>query len=512
MKAHPRFLLVFLMFCFLFFQIEGIGFADDPIFIGKIEHDKDAWLDKKITVEGRITFVDRFHFKFRNSSILFESKKEIRGFVNKPDSLEAVGHLRKEGNSYKFEVTSVTSSKTDSELLSRKRSAIDRNSAQQHYELARWALDRAEYYQDDLLKLSGQELSVQAYHLERDQLNSDDADGRISLAKKGADFGIPVANQEELIHEAYRIRMRTALKQQQPDWNTLAEEIARDCPGAEAQLPTSTDFLRLREEYLRKPLAVYLQADQSTRVQLHRVLWGEVKRLAILAQAELDPSRGAEFATELRKTLPEYQADADKMAGDLLMKRGSDVDKLTRRELIVLKEDYLSLNKPEEANRVVSEWLSLRRNRLKNDDLEGLLQLANDYEALSQDPAPLAPALIDAATAYPQSREILGALERLGYQLVDGKWISSAEREVINNTQHQKDLRAGLVTIGMSASEVRKSQGLPTSLTRISTNGELREIWSYGRASGSGGFTIYFRRGHLDPEAKVIDINSLNTK
>jgi hypothetical protein len=65
----------------------------------------------------------------------------------------------------------------------------------------------------------------------------------------------------------------------------------------------------------------------------------------------------------------------------------------------------------------------------------------------------------------------------------------------------------------MTASEVRKSQGIPGSLTRISTNGELREIWSYGGRPGiQTGFTIYLRKGSLDPQPVVFAINDLKTK
>ena len=68
------------------------------------------------------------------------------------------------------------------------------------------------------------------------------------------------------------------------------------------------------------------------------------------------------------------------------------------------------------------------------------------------------------------------------------------------------------MTIGMSAAEVRKSQGVPTSLTRIASNGELREIWSYGRPGDQGGLTIYLRKSHLDPQAKVFAVGDLKTR
>jgi len=487
-------------------------FAEDPVFIGDIERDKDAWLGKQVTVEGRITFVDRIHFKFRNSAILFESSREIRKFITKPENLEATGRLRKDGNAYKFEATSVEAAKSDSEQIGRKRSALERESPQQHYDLAAWALKRGEFYQDVLLKQSAGELNLLAYRIEMNQLTSDDADGRIALSAKGADLGIAAATRENLIHEAYRIRIRSGLKDRQPDWDSIAAGIVKDCPGAEAPLSDAPEFLKIREEYLLQPDAVYKTADAPTRILLHRVLWGEVKRLSILGQVSRNPSRGAELAAQFRKTLPEYAADAETLLDDLLMKRGSEVERLTRREMIELKEDYLARNKPQDAERIVEEWFAFRRRRLKDDDLDGLLQLASDYEALSRDPQPIISALIDAAVAYPQSKEIVGTLERLGYKLVEGKWLSAAEQELMNNSVHQKELREGLVTVGMSASEVRKSQGLPSSMTRIATKGELREIWSYGQTGTRGGFAIYFRKGQLDAEAKVIAINDIRTK
>ncbi|MCA9094778.1 MAG: hypothetical protein KDA68_14925, partial [Planctomycetaceae bacterium] len=260
-------------------------FADEPVFIGDIERDKDAWIGKQVTVEGRITFVDRFHFKFRNSAILFESAKEIRRFITKPENLEATGRLRKDGNAYKFDATSVDSSRSDSEQIGRKRSALDRESPQEHYDLAAWALKRGEFYQDVLLKQSAGELNLLAYRIEMNQLTSDDADGRIALAAKGANLGIAAATRENLIHEAYRIRIRSALKDQQPDWDSIVAGIVKDFPGAKAPLSKAPEFPKLREEYLLHPDEVYKKADSSNRVLLHRVLWGEVKRLSILEQA-----------------------------------------------------------------------------------------------------------------------------------------------------------------------------------------------------------------------------------
>lgn len=508
-----RLFLAILLYCFV--GIEITAFAQDsvePLFIGEIEPNKDAWLDKKIRVEGRLSFFDRKGLKFKNSVIQFEATKDLPEFTTRPVNFVVSGQLRKRGSRYIFNVDSVENAPADADQFSRRRIRVDREIPSESYTLADWADRRAKFYQDAQLKKFAEELRLQGFRAEWNQLPSDDAHDRLALAERSILLGIPSNLREELIHEAYRISIRAAEKSPTPDWKQLATEIARDAPGAKAPLSTAPDFGKLREDYLRSPEKIYHTASPEARVSLHRVLWGEVKRRELLARAELDPTKGSELAGELQKLLPEYQAEAEKLRDDLLMKRGHDVEKLTRRELLELRDDLLARNKKMEADKIVDDWLALRKQRLSSDDLEGLLQLAAEYEALSREATVLGPSLVEAAKAYPDSREIVSALGKMGYRLVDGTWLSPADRNRDSATGHDKELREGVVDIGMTATEVRKSQGTPVALTRIVTNGELREIWSYGKAGDRGGFTVYFRRGNLDPQAKVFAIDDVTAR
>lgn len=505
-------LLSFFLAWLLVLTLAPLLQGEDPLFIGDLEQKKDEYLGKSIRVEGRGTIIDRFKLRLRNSQINFESRTELQTFVVRPSNLEALGKLAKDGNSYKFIVTSMEAQKSDSDQLSRKRIALDRNSPQEHYDLAEWAKKRGEFYQDEQLKTASRELTLQGYRIESSLLSSDDSEGRLTLARKGIELGVPDSLREELIHAAYRARIRSTLKMPQPDWDQVAAQIARDCPGAETAPPDSPEFQKRREDYFRSPESVYKAADHLTRLQFHRLLWGEVKRHEFMDRAKRNPALGLSVADELEKLLPEYRADADRLRDEILMQRGGDVDKYTRREIVQLREDYLARKKPEEAERVVTDWLASRKKKLKDDDLEGLLQLAADYDSLERDGSLLAPALISAAVTYPDSTEIAAALEKIGYRIIDGKWLSPSDRELHSNSQFQKELKEGLVTIGMTAAEVRKSQGVPTSLTRIASNGELREIWSYGRPGDQGGLTIYLRKSHLDPQAKVFAVGDLKTR
>jgi hypothetical protein len=80
-------------------------------------------------------------------------------------------------------------------------------------------------------------------------------------------------------------------------------------------------------------------------------------------------------------------------------------------------------------------------------------------------------------------------------KLVGGEWLTKTEANAVPVDPLKRDMQAGLVTVGMTSTQVKQSLGTPTDITRAATSGRIHEVWVY-RDGLAVGVTVHFlRRG-----------------
>jgi hypothetical protein len=161
------------------------------------------------------------------------------------------------------------------------------------------------------------------------------------------------------------------------------------------------------------------------------------------------------------------------------------VDKLTRSQVVELAEQYRLLDKAKAADDLLTTWLTLRQRGLDPDDTEGLLGLSEDFRQLLRRDDLANRLLIDGWSRNPKAADLSERLEKAGYHLFDGQWLSDTEFNNRPEGKLEKAIRAGLVEPGMTASQARRSRGQPDAISRSASAGQVLELWTFKNADGT---------------------------
>ena len=153
--------------------------------------------------------------------------------------------------------------------------------------------------------------------------------------------------------------------------------------------------------------------------------------------------------------------------------------------MVELFEQYRLRNQQRAANDFLESWLTLRKQVLDPDDTEGLLNLSEDYRRLLKRDDLADRLLIDGWIRNPKASDLQERLEKEGYRLFEGRWISEQEFASRPEGKLERAIRHGLVEQGMTAGQVRRSRGKPDSQARSATAGQVTEIWTYRMADSS---------------------------
>jgi len=240
-------------------------------------------------------------------------------------------------------------------------------------------------------------------------------------------------------------------------------------------------------------LPVYLQADEKTRRKLHRIFYGDVLLASILRAANRKGSDGFVIADLIDNALPERHGLAELQRERELKERLAHVDRLTRPEMLDLADRFRRKKQPDKADETVANWLKATEKQLRTEGPVGLMRAAEEYIDLLEDEEKAIELLKEAYKLSPESERISERLTQLEYRLQDGEWIPAKLVKERLETPIQKAIRAGRVIEGMTATQVRRTLGAATSVTRIATSGQVSELWIYGEPSGSR-ITIHLLR------------------
>jgi hypothetical protein len=463
-------------------------------------------------VEGRYAFLTRKAIRFENCDLQFApaAGTELPRLAGQSRTAEVAGRLvQGDDGKIEFVVEELRERPSDLEVVRARRAEIvRRGEAEPWYRLGEWVAGRAEFYRDDELRREADAANVEGLQIERNDLPPGDISARFDLARKAADLKAPQSFRVELLHEGYRLKWEELQEQKTPDRRALLDELARDLPGALE--PLSGTAAALDKKYAEIPIAAYATADEKQRKRLHRLFYAEVALEMILAGARADGSNGAEIAGRIEKLLPERTALAEQQRDAQRDWRLKGVASLTRADMLALANEFDSRGQPEKALQAKQSWVEARLRRLRAEGAPGLVRAAADYQDVLGDRATAARLLLEAHELAPGSTEVAASLQRAGYVWSEGKWLPADAAAAIPMSEIEQAIRAGRVTRGMAAQEVRKVLGAPESVIRLATAGRISDVWIYGPRNSSR-LAIHLLRLPHEPsiEAKVIEISQV---
>ena len=476
--------------------------------VQEFEEVKDRWIGLETTVEGRRQVYTQDFIKLKKSSIVFKSAVPLVKLERRGGNLRLTGVLEKTATRLEFRVQKIEESPGDLDQYLAREREIKRTDPAQWYALASWVEGRGQFYDDSVLLEKARECNRKGFDLERRQLPDGDAQARVALAGRSASLMVPEGVRQELIHESFVIRRKAVLdKPEQAAEDQLMADIERDLSGSTQ--PLAAEDVELRKKYLVDPVTVYAATKERERPILHRLLWSSLEIARLERQVAPDFHNGFEIAEQIDERLPEFHARAEMYRDKVLELRAQSVENMTRSDVLKLRQDYRDRQQPRLGEDAVEAWLQLKKRRLKPDDVEGVLNLADQYEELLNQPQTKLRLLREAAILNPESAELVERLTKLGYRRHENNWIPEAEFRAIPQGRLEQALQEGRVEVGMTAKQVQRSLGVPATTTRFATRGVVNEIWSYPSPGSAQPLMIYFIRRLSATESTVVGVDQL---
>ena len=476
--------------------------------VQEFEEVRDRWIGLETTVEGRRQAYDETLIKLKNSSITFKPLGKLPKLERRGGNLRLTGTLERVDSRLVFQVRTVEEVPGDLDQFLAREREIKRADPAQWYALAEWVAGRGKFYNDPTLLENSHECNRKGFDLERRLLPDGDHPARMALAARSNTLGISESVRQELVHEAYVLRRKLILTKFEPAAeDQLLSDMEQDLPGSTN--PLKTDDPALRQRYLLDPLAVYAKSPPLERPALHRLLWSSLALLRIERQLAADFQNGFEMAEQIDEQLPEFHSRAETIRDKVLELRALNVENMTRAEVLKLRQDYIGRQQPRLGEIAVEAWLRSRQKRLAGDDIEGLLSVADQYEELLKQPQTKLRLIRQAAELHPQSAELVERMTRMGYRHHGDKWITDAEFRAIPQGRLEQALQEGRVEVGMTARQVQRSLGIPTTTTRVAARGIVNEIWSYHSPGSAQPLMIYLIRRLPATESTVVGVDQL---
>jgi hypothetical protein len=475
--------------------------------VGKWKSEQTDPSPRTYTVEGRIMGHSPDRVRLKNCpDVLFLSKTKLPELSRKSSNIEMSGkvHFDKKTGEFTFMVESAREVQSDVERFHELRRKLRQAPPEKWYELGKWAQVRGDFYKDHELSKLSDEAYAGGFELERKELARGNPKGLLELAEKAKLFGIKQALRQEMAHEAYYLLWSRSDKLPVAGLEDLAKQMKDDLPGCNEPLrfmPTE-----LIKKYRKAPLETYAAADVETRKQIHCYLYSDLLLRTITPRLAADGSNGFEIASQIDRLGDAHHALAEEYRDKALAAKASEVETLTKSQVVDLAEQYRARQKSKEADQLIESWLTRRLRALEPDDTEGLLELSEEYRRMLNRRELADRMLIDGWKRNPKATDIKERLENEGYHLDGGNWLSAAEFNNRPEGKLEKAIRAGRVELGMTTSHVRRSLGEPVSISRAVTSGQVTELWKYGLTDRTHLVVRLVKRGSQS-EFTVVDVD-----
>jgi hypothetical protein len=471
----------------------------------------NEWSLKKTTLsisgryEGRLSK----QFRFSKLPILITPQRVtvLPADVKAGQRLTVSGHLQRSGSRFGLEVTRIAVGSTDTERMIRKveRTASDKPDAM--YSIADEYAQIAAFYDDRELTFNVGRLREKAFRLQRDQ-NKNDPVGLLRLALRAEKTGEPPA-----VIEAIRFQsMVVAATEKQNDMDQVLSDIRKQLRGWDRVNTMLDQAAEIR--FVRNPVAEYETADKITRQRMHRRLYRIHRLPQILETLKPDASNGLDVIQILQVELPEETKAIDDIKSRFLDARLAAVPRLNRNELEQLTAILRDFGRARETKQTVERWLKAQEKRLDNDELDGILAIADEYlfaferwkSSAHRDAGVdrLKTAWFLSKDAAPKDAAVIERrLGRLGWTRLHDKWLTDTQMTNLPRDDVELAIREGRVVAGMNPQQVIGTLGQPNRKIRIISARYVEEIWVFGE-DGSTAITVHLQRDrHSRPDNAI---------
>ncbi|QDU46489.1 hypothetical protein Mal52_50100 [Symmachiella dynata] len=458
-----------------------------------------------VRVIGRKSLASTREIGLLHCEVRFKSRRLMEKLSRDVAKVQIDGRVVREGNRYVVYISAVKTLPSDEEEFQLRKRRLNEKSLEGWYELGEWATGQGTFYQDDKMSMLGREAHAQGIAIERAAARGKDAVRLKKLAAKAETYGLLPALQENLLFEAF-VLMRDQAKSV-ADLGVAISEAATELPGSEIPLPQPQP--KLRKQYKADPQTSYEGASATQRTLLHRILMSDLILARLQDQLDKNFENGFQIADLIDREIPEFRDLAQEYRDQSLKARTEQVATLSRADILDLQKHYDDQQQPDKGREVVEAWLEHRRNRLDEQDTEGLLNLSEEYVTMLNRPERATDLLLTAAERNPGNERIEAKLGRLGYQLQNGKWRAPRGGDEQDESDIERAMREGRPVLKMTATQLRKAMASePAKILRIASQGQVDEFWLYGDSTGSQ-LAVRLSRRDGSPEAKVTAIGQV---
>lgn len=457
------------------------------------------WIGLEVQVSGRLQAISTNQLRFKKCKVKFKATRRLSKLSKDASNVRVSGELVLDGKRVLVRISTVEELPSDLKRFQSRKLALKRSKLGGWYELGEWAGSLAKFYDDKELAARSLEASAQGVAIERKALKKNNASGLLQLANKAVKLGLTDLRIQSLRHQAYLAMWESAETSEQLEQAITG--VAADLSGSEKTAANPANELRV--QYKKDPLGVYETAGEGRRLILHRILMTELILKRLQSQLKKDFSNGFAVAADIDREIPEFHALAKEYRNKALAARAEQVSTLSRTEVLELQKKFRDQQEPEKGKEVVASWLHARQRRLADDDVEGRLGLAEEYNVLLGNKDRTAELLIEAYALSPKDKEIVARLKKLGFRLKNGKWLSQRELKATPESELERAMEDGRVLPRMTAAQVIKSLGAPVKIIRSASQDYISEIWFYGQSATSQ-MAIHLRRRTGDRESRVV--------
>jgi hypothetical protein len=473
---------------------------------------KPQW--RKLADEGRkLNFEGRFNGRIGESFRVEKLEVDFRlsGNIRLPDRMrerqrmDMTGKFAVNGQRMAFLVSELTIRETDLERLAKRVEAVPKDQPDALLRLADDFAEIAEFYDDDALLSVIEDIRLRSVQLMR-QL----ASGNVpQLAKVVEVAKAQKVNSTLLQAIGYEILLMQWKAQTESSELVTSVRKLSGWEKPEMEIPD-----RLRQGFPKDAVKLYDEGNVRDREMLHRLLYRTVRGEQLQAMLKPDGSNGLELAGLVRDELPEEIAMAATFEQREVDYRLGRVSELSRREMQQLLELLNGLKRSDGQAAIIADWLAAQEKRFGILELAGVLRVADEYLFVFEqwkNPAHqqkgidlLKSAWAIAAVESPgDAVQIADRLKVLGWEHLNGKWLTTQQMETLPKDDIQIAIRDGRVVKGMTAQQVVQTLGQPERISRFGSAKVMREMWTYD-GTGSAGLVVRLRKSLLNRADQLV--------
>jgi hypothetical protein len=419
--------------------------------------------------------------------------------------MDITGKFAVNGQRMTFVVSELTIRETDLERLTKRVEAVPKDQPDALLVLADDFAQIAEFYGDDALLSEIEDIRLSSVQLMR-QMASGDA---LRLAKVVDVAKAQKVNNSFLQAIGYEILLTQWTAR--TDSSELVKSVQQLSGWDKPEMEISD---RLKQGFPKDAVKLYEEGNTKDREMLHRLLYRTVRVEQIQTMMKPDGSNGLELAGLVRDELPEEVAMAAMFEQREVDYRLGRISELSRREMQQLLELLNGLKRSDGKDAIIADWLAAQEKRFGTSELAGVLRVADEYlfvfeqwkNAAHQQKGIdlLKSAWAIAAVESPgDAVQIAERLKVLGWEHLNGKWLTTQQMETLPKDDIQIAIRDGRVVKGMSAQQVVQTLGQPERVSRFGSAKVMREMWIYD-GTGSAGLVVRLRKSLLSRADQLV--------